>query len=96
MNIKTIKDVKVGSDEYTADIVIDKIEKEGKPEAKAPLVFICRIEGSGDILKVSTWEYDLKDQLEDAIIKRGICALTFIAATYKDNVSIKLRNIVFF
>lgn len=70
--------------EYEANIVIDKILSEGDSSTRKPISFSCRIEESGSILKLSSWQYSDLELYKKLIETHTICELTFFSKMYKD------------
>lgn len=77
---------------YTADIVIDRIEKEGEILTKRPIMFLCRFEKTGISFKITSWFYSELDDYREAMENHTVCTVSFMAKMYKNALSFNLES----
>lgn len=89
MKISSVLNIQVDT-EYDADIVIDRIEREGDANTKKPIVLNCRFEQTGSVFHLTTWSYSSLDAFKNAAEKHLICRVSFVPKLFRDTVSFNL------
>lgn len=79
-------------EKYEADIVLDRIEHEGVPESKKPIILNCRFEQTGKVFKLTTWEYSSLNNFKKLVDNHHICNISFTAKIYNDIISFNLNT----
>lgn len=83
----------IPNNDYKIKAIIEKIDREGDPEKKRPINIIVRVEETGKICRMCTWEYGLSDSINSAISSHNICEITFRLYMYKDTAQFKITEL---
>ena len=79
-------------EKYEADIVIDRIDREGDAESKKPIILNCRFEQSGNNLRLTTWEYGALENFKKIVENHHVCNISFTAKIYNESISFNLST----
>jgi 3'-5' exoribonuclease len=76
--------------EFEATVI--ELLTEGSKENKRPMVFVVKIENSGENLKVVSWTYDLLQIIKDGVNSIEVILFEGLAGIFKENQQIRIGN----
>jgi 3'-5' exoribonuclease len=91
LNLKDINYSQQEAIEFEASIL--GIEAEGEEEKKRPLRFTIKLESSGDVAQVISWNYSILEIIKEAAKGTEVLNLEGLAGTFKDNQQIRVGNV---
>lgn len=92
-NIEKLADFTNDGSIVTFDASVLSIKHEGKKEEKKPIVATLKLESTGEVFNISTWNFDLLDSFKS--MSHSLAVATFEGSTtlYKDQLQIRVGKI---
>jgi 3'-5' exoribonuclease len=93
-HIKSLAEIDYDKQESISfDATILDVTNDGEADKRYPMKFVLKLEASGDVVPVVSWNYELLDYIKGGISNTNVYSFEGIAGVFKDQNQIRIGSV---